>query len=52
VPQLVQPYPVEEMRRLTCLSAQHPQPQSAPGHLRRFALAVLALLDLIGDAAS
>jgi hypothetical protein len=49
VPHLVQPYPIDEMRRLIDLSAERPHPDDAHGHLRRFALAVLALLDLIGD---
>lgn len=52
VPRLVQPYPVDEMRRLIYLSAEHPHPERAPGHVRRFALAILVLLDLMGDDAS
>ena len=52
VPHLVRPYPVDEMRRLIYLSAEHPHPNDAPGHLRRFALAILAILDLMGDTAS
>ncbi|NGO48916.1 DUF6415 family natural product biosynthesis protein [Streptomyces ureilyticus] len=52
VPYLVQPYPVDEMRRLIYLSAEHPHPDDAPGHLRRLALAILAILDLMGDTAS
>jgi hypothetical protein len=52
VPYLVRPYPVDEMRRLIYLSAEHPHPDDAPGHLRRFALAILAILDLMGDTAS
>ncbi|WP_247197181.1 ATP-binding protein [Streptomyces sp. GESEQ-35] len=52
VPRLVQPYPVDEMRHLIYLSAEHPHPEAAHGHLRRLALAVLALLDLMGDDAS
>jgi hypothetical protein len=52
VPHLVKPYPVDEMRHLIYLSAEHPHPEDAHGHLRRFALAVLALLDLMGDEAS
>jgi hypothetical protein len=52
VPYLVQPYPLDEMRCLIYVSAEHPRPDGARGHLRRFALAVLALLDLMGDAAS
>lgn len=52
VPYLVQPYPVDEMQRLVYLSAEHPHPDDAPGHLRRLALAILAILDLMGDTAS
>ncbi|MEU3091331.1 DUF6415 family natural product biosynthesis protein [Streptomyces massasporeus] len=52
VPYLVRPYPVDAMRRLIYLSAEHPHPDDAPGHLRRFALAILAILDLMGDTAS
>jgi hypothetical protein len=51
VPHLVRPYPIDEMRRLIYLSAEHPHPGGAPGHLRRFALAILAILDLMGDTA-
>ncbi|MEV7886923.1 DUF6415 family natural product biosynthesis protein [Streptomyces sp. NPDC002817] len=52
VPRLVRPYPEDEMRCLIYLSAEHPRPDDALGHLRRFALAILAILDLMGDAAS
>ncbi|MFD7407990.1 DUF6415 family natural product biosynthesis protein [Streptomyces sp. NPDC059866] len=52
VPYLVRPYPVEAMRRLIYLSAEHPHPHDALGHLRRFALAILAILDLMGETAS
>lgn len=52
VPRLVRPYPEDEMRRLIYLSAEHPRPDDGLGHLRRFALAILAILDLMGDAAS
>ncbi|ORT61998.1 hypothetical protein BKD26_02675 [Streptomyces sp. CB03238] len=51
VPYLVRPYPVEAMRRLIYLSAEHPHPDDALGHLRRFAVAILAILDLMGDTA-
>ncbi|MFI8836357.1 hypothetical protein ACIGPN_36065 [Streptomyces afghaniensis] len=40
----MRPYPVDEMRRLIYLSAEHLHPDDAPGHLRRFALAILAIL--------
>ncbi|MFF4031522.1 DUF6415 family natural product biosynthesis protein [Streptomyces sviceus] len=52
VPHLVQPYPVDEMRHLIYLSAEHPGPEGAHGHVRRLALAILALLDLMGDDAA
>ena len=52
VPYLVRPYPIHEMRRLIYLSAEHPHPDDAPVHVRRFALAMLAILDLMGDTAS
>lgn len=52
VPYLVRPYPVGEMRRLIYLSADHPHPDDAPSHLRRLALAILTILDLMGDSAS
>ncbi|WP_416985465.1 DUF6415 family natural product biosynthesis protein [Streptomyces sp. T028] len=48
-PYLVTPYPLAEVRSLINLSAEHPGSENALGHLRRFALAVLALLDLVGD---
>ncbi|WP_234329992.1 DUF6415 family natural product biosynthesis protein [Streptomyces viridochromogenes] len=49
VPHLVRPYPLDEIQCLIQVSAEHPSPDGAHGHLRRFALAVLALLDLMGD---
>lgn len=52
VPYLVRPYPIDEMRRLIYLSAEHPHPEDAPAHLRRLALTILAILDLMGDTAS
>ncbi|WP_405576160.1 DUF6415 family natural product biosynthesis protein [Streptomyces sp. NBC_01092] len=51
VPYLVRPYPVDEMRRLIYVSAEHPHPDDASGHLRRLALAILSVLDLMGEAA-
>ncbi|MDX2935985.1 DUF6415 family natural product biosynthesis protein [Streptomyces ipomoeae] len=51
VPHLVKPYPLDEIMRLIHLSAEHPCSEYAHGHLRRFALAVLALIDLMGDDA-
>lgn len=47
----VTPYPVDEVRRLIDLRAQWPRPQDAHGHLVRFAMAILSMLDLMGDAA-
>lgn len=52
VPYLVTPYPVDEMRRVIDMSAQQPSPEQARGHLIRFAMAILTLLDLMGDAAA
>ncbi|MEV0487389.1 DUF6415 family natural product biosynthesis protein [Streptomyces sp. NPDC050508] len=47
----VRPYPVRQMRRLIFLSAEHPPPDGVRGHLNRFAMAILAVLDLLGDDA-
>jgi len=52
VPHLMQPYPVDEMRHLIYVSAEHPAPEGAHGHVRRLALAILTLLDLMGDDAA
>lgn len=52
VPHLVRPYPLDELMHLIDVSAEHPHFETAHGHLRRFALAILSLLDLMGDAAS
>ncbi|WP_243460106.1 DUF6415 family natural product biosynthesis protein [Streptomyces sp. M54] len=52
VPYLVRPYPVEAMRCLIYLSAEHPHLDDALGHLRRFALTILTILDLMGESAS
>ncbi|MER6358577.1 DUF6415 family natural product biosynthesis protein [Streptomyces sp. NPDC001634] len=52
VPHLVRPYPLDELMRLIDVSAEHAPYEAAHGHVRRFALAILALLDLMGDAAS
>jgi hypothetical protein len=50
VPHRVMPYPVEEMRLVMRLSSEEPPPQEAHGHLHRFALAILMVLDLVeGD---
>ncbi|NGO66828.1 hypothetical protein G5C65_00310 [Streptomyces sp. SB3404] len=52
VPYLVAPYPIEEMRRVIDMSVQQPPPEQARGHLIRFAMAILTLLDLMGDDAA
>lgn len=49
VPYRVAPYPVDEMRLVVRLGDEHPSPQDAHGHLRRFALAILTVLDLMED---
>ncbi|MFF8387413.1 hypothetical protein ACF053_27770 [Streptomyces kanasensis] len=51
VPRLVHPFPAEEMLRLLDLSTHHPHPAETCGHVRRLALAVVAVLDLMGDDA-
>ncbi|MGW1675565.1 DUF6415 family natural product biosynthesis protein [Streptomyces sp. NPDC002324] len=43
------PYPVDAITHLTILSAEHPPTEYAHGHLRRFALALLDVVDLVGD---
>ncbi|MFE4540362.1 hypothetical protein ACFRKB_35730 [Streptomyces scopuliridis] len=49
VPHRVAMYPAEELRLLLALRDERPEPGQAVPHLRRFALAILALLDLMGD---
>ncbi|MGW6604407.1 hypothetical protein [Streptomyces sp. NPDC055036] len=49
VPHRVAMYPAEELRLLLALRDERPEPDQAVPHLRRFALAILALLDLMGD---
>ncbi|WP_228982234.1 hypothetical protein [Streptomyces sp. DH12] len=51
VPRLTHPYPTEAMLRLLDVSAHHPHPAETRGHVRRLALAVLTVLDLLGDDA-
>jgi hypothetical protein len=51
VPHRVTPYPTAEIHRVTQLSAHNPPAEEARGHLNRFALAVLDVLDLMGDDA-
>ncbi|GAA1153322.1 hypothetical protein GCM10009654_06100 [Streptomyces hebeiensis] len=48
-PHRVATYPAEELRLLLALRDERPEPGQAVPHLRRFALAILALLDLMGD---
>ncbi|MCX5239077.1 hypothetical protein OG824_28150 [Streptomyces prunicolor] len=52
VPYVGQPCPVDEMLRLIYVSVEHPHPDDASGHPRRLALAILSILDLMGEAAS
>ncbi|WP_327352751.1 hypothetical protein [Streptomyces sp. NBC_01304] len=51
VPYRVAAYPTEELHRLIALRDERPAPDQAVAHLRRFALAILAVLDLMGDDA-
>lgn len=51
VPRLVHPYLLRPMRRLIFLSAEQPHPENARGHLNRFAMCILTVLDLMGDDA-
>lgn len=52
VPYLVTPYPIDEVRCVIDMRAQQPPPEDTRGHLVRMAMAILTLLDLMGDAAS
>jgi hypothetical protein len=49
LPLRVVPYPTEEMRHLLAVRDEHPKPDQGVCHLRRFALALLTLFDLMGD---
>ncbi|MFE2157083.1 hypothetical protein ACFW9M_04630 [Streptomyces lydicus] len=42
-------YPTEELRLLIALRNERPDPGEALSYLRRYALAIVALLDLMGD---
>ncbi|WP_435244255.1 hypothetical protein [Streptomyces sioyaensis] len=42
-------YPTEELRLLIALRNEQPAPGEALSYLRRYALAIVALLDLMGD---
>ncbi|KPI06240.1 hypothetical protein OK074_4218 [Actinobacteria bacterium OK074] len=46
---VVEPYPVGAVERLTAVCAEQPCARDARGHLVRLALAVLEILDLLGD---
>ncbi|WP_371551554.1 hypothetical protein OG266_38925 [Streptomyces sp. NBC_00554] len=52
VPYLVMPYPLNEVRHLIDLGTEWPPAEQAPAHLVRFAMAILGVLDLMGDDAS
>ncbi|MFF2640006.1 hypothetical protein ACFVUB_09155 [Streptomyces niveus] len=51
VPHRVAMYPTEELRLLISLRDEQPTPDQAVAHLRRFAFAILTILDLMGDEA-
>ncbi|MEV0778605.1 hypothetical protein ACIBLA_36375 [Streptomyces sp. NPDC050433] len=51
VPHRVAMYPTEELRLLISLRDEQPDADQAVAHLRRFAFAILAILDLMGDDA-
>ncbi|WP_432001563.1 hypothetical protein [Streptomyces sioyaensis] len=42
-------YPTEELRRLLVLRDLRPAPEQMLAYLRRYALAILAVIDLMGD---
>lgn len=48
-PHRVALYPIEELRLLLALRNERPDPGTALSYLRRYALAIVALLDLMGD---
>ncbi|MFP3991024.1 DUF6415 family natural product biosynthesis protein [Streptomyces sp. E11-3] len=52
VPYIVKPYPADQIRCLTNLSAEQPRPADERGHLVRLASALLTLLDMMGAAAA
>ncbi|WP_370418985.1 hypothetical protein AB8O64_11045 [Streptomyces sp. QH1-20] len=51
VPHRVAMYPTEELRLLLALRDEQTPPDEALSYLRRYALAILAVLDLMGDDA-
>lgn len=48
-PQRVQMYPTEELRHLLALHDEQPSEGAELSYLRRYALAIVALVDLMGD---
>ncbi|MFE7276891.1 hypothetical protein [Streptomyces sp. NPDC057623] len=51
VPHRVRWYPTQEVCRLLALRDERPAPDETLSHLRRYALAIVAILDLMGDDA-
>ncbi|MFE3737734.1 DUF6415 family natural product biosynthesis protein [Streptomyces sp. NPDC059134] len=51
VPHLIRPYPDDEIRRLIDLRSERPAAEHAYRHALRFAMAIVELLDLMGDDA-
>ncbi|ALO95169.1 hypothetical protein ACFW6E_34650 [Streptomyces olivaceoviridis] len=49
VPYRVDMYPTDKMRRLLALGDEHPTDDEALSYLRRYALAIVAVLDVMGD---
>ncbi|OIK02561.1 hypothetical protein BIV25_02980 [Streptomyces sp. MUSC 14] len=49
VPHRVAIYPTDELRRLLALRDERPTEDEALSHLRRYALAIVCILDLMGD---
>ncbi|MCZ4098954.1 hypothetical protein G3I60_42770 [Streptomyces sp. SID13666] len=49
VPHRVAMYPTQEVHLLLALCDEQPGPEGALSYLRRFTLAILAVLDLMGD---
>lgn len=51
VPYTVRPYPVDAMYLLIQLRSERPEPQGAYRYVLRFAVAIVDVLDLMGDDA-
>ncbi|MCB5911974.1 hypothetical protein [Streptomyces pinistramenti] len=49
VPHRITPYPVREVQLLLDLRDERPDPAQTVVHLRRWALAIMTILDLMGD---